>query len=97
CITARFPNTSRIRSPSFRSLAEFSRSPELARAAAIAVAVVLPLLVAAQLEALGVGIAMAVGVFLSSPADVPGSLRRRLLGILASDRKSTRLNSSHVK
>ena len=70
--------------PSFRSLAEFSRSPELARAAAVAVALVLPLLVAAQFDALGAGIAMAVGVFLSSPADVPGSLRRRLLGILAS-------------
>ena len=70
--------------PSFRSITEFSRSPELAQATAIAVAVVLPLLVASRFDALSFGISMAVGVFLSSPGDVPGSLRRRLRGILAS-------------
>lgn len=70
--------------PSFRSVAEFARSPELSRATAIAVAVILPLLVSSRFDALPFGISMAVGVFLSSPSDVPGSLRRRLLGILAS-------------
>ena len=59
-------------------------SSEFARAAAIAVAVVLPLVISAQFDALSFGISMAVGVFLSSPSDVPGTLKRRVLGILAS-------------
>lgn len=70
--------------PSFQSFATLVKSSEFSKAAAIAVAVVLPLVITFQFGALPMGISMAVGVFLSSPSDVAGSLKRRVLGILAS-------------
>ena len=47
-------------------------------------AAILPLLVAGYFNELQVGISMAIGVLLCSPSDVPGSLRRRVIGVALS-------------
>ena len=57
------------------STAEFSKGIRFA------VAAIVPLLVTGYFDKLEIGMAMAIGVLLTSPSDVPGSLRRRIIGI----------------
>ncbi|WP_156877245.1 FUSC family protein [Salinimicrobium terrae] len=57
------------------------KTAEFSRGIRFAVAAILPLLVTAQLGEIQIGIAMAVGVLLTSPSDVPGSLQRRVVGV----------------
>ena len=57
------------------------KTAEFSKGIRFAVAAIVPLLVTGRIEELQIGIAMAVGVLLSSPSDVPGSLRRRLIGV----------------
>lgn len=68
----------------FRQLKSFFKllkTGEFSRGIRFAVAAILPLLVTFQIGEISIGIAMAVGVLLTSPSDVPGSLRRRVIGI----------------
>ncbi|UZH55053.1 FUSC family protein [Salinimicrobium tongyeongense] len=57
------------------------KTGEFSKGIRFAVAAVVPLLVSSQLGEIKIGIAMAVGVLLTSPSDVPGSLRRRVIGV----------------
>ena len=63
------------------SFFELLRTAEFSKGLRFAGAAIIPLLVTSLLERLDIGIAMAVGVLLTSPSDVPGSLRRRVIGI----------------
>lgn len=47
-------------------------------------AAIIPVLVSIKYQELNYGIAMAMGVLLSSPSDTPGSFHRRIIGILTS-------------
>ncbi|SDL18389.1 TIGR01666 family membrane protein [Salinimicrobium catena] len=64
-----------------RSFLELLKTAEFSKGISFAVAAILPLLIANQFGAMQVGIPMAIGVLLSSPSDVPGSLRRRMIGV----------------
>ena len=57
------------------------RTAEFSKGIRFAVAAIVPLLVTGYLNVLEIGMAMAIGVLLTSPSDVPGSLRRRVIGI----------------
>lgn len=48
----------------------------------MALAMIIPITLAKQLEALPIGIGLAVGVLLCSPSDVPGNFRHRFFGML---------------
>lgn len=64
-----------------KSFIDLLKTGEFSRGIRFAVAAVVPLLITSQIGEIKIGIAMAVGVLLTSPSDVPGSLRRRLIGI----------------
>ena len=64
-----------------QSFFKLLKTAEFSRGIRFAVAAIIPLLVTAQMGEIRLGIAMAVGVLLTSPSDVPGSLRRRVIGI----------------
>ncbi|MEG9326852.1 FUSC family membrane protein [Salinimicrobium catena] len=64
-----------------RSFLELLKTAEFSKGISFAVAAILPLLIANQFGAMELGIPMAIGVLLSSPSDVPGSLRRRMIGV----------------
>lgn len=57
---------------------------EFSKGISFAVAAILPIVVADYYGQASIGVAMAIGVLLSSPSDVPGSLERRLTGVLFS-------------
>ena len=57
------------------------KTAEFSKGIRFAVAAIVPLLVTGYFEVLEVGMAMAIGVLLTSPSDVPGSLRRRVIGV----------------
>ena len=57
------------------------KSAEFFKGIRFAVAAIVPLLVTGYFGELEIGMAMAIGVLLTSPSDVPGSLRRRVIGI----------------
>ncbi|MCX2837364.1 FUSC family protein [Salinimicrobium sp. MT39] len=57
------------------------KTGEFSKGIRFAVAAIVPLLVTSQMGEIKIGIAMAVGVLLTSPSDVPGSLRRRVIGV----------------
>lgn len=64
-----------------RSFFQLLKTAEFSRGIRFAVAAIVPLLITGYLDSLQVGIAMAVGVLLTSPSEVPGSLRRRVIGV----------------
>lgn len=64
-----------------RSFLHLLKTGEFSKGIGFAVAAVLPILVSNYLGNISIGIAMAVGVLLCSPSDVPGSLRRRIIGV----------------
>lgn len=57
------------------------KTAEFGKGISFAVAAILPLLISGYFDELQVGISMAIGVLLCSPSDVPGSLRRRVVGV----------------
>ena len=59
----------------------FLRRTDFSKGIVLAVAAVLPLSITGYFGALPIGIAMAIGALLSSPSDVTGSLKRRVIGI----------------
>ncbi|NJW53209.1 FUSC family protein [Salinimicrobium oceani] len=67
-----------------RSFFQLLKTAEFSRGIRFAVAAILPLVVANYLGQMNAGIAMAVGVLLTSPSEVPGSLRRRVIGVALS-------------
>lgn len=64
-----------------KSFLKLLKTAEFSKGIQFGVAAVLPLLVSAYFDLLYVGVAMAVGVLLTSPSDVPGSLNRRVIGV----------------
>lgn len=64
-----------------RSFLHLLKTGEFSKGIGFAVAAILPILVSNYLGNISVGIAMAMGVLLCSPSDVPGSLRRRIIGV----------------
>lgn len=65
----------------FKSFVELLKTAEFSKGISFAVAAILPLLLAGYYGRLDLGIPMTIGVLLSSPSDVPGSLRRRMIGV----------------
>ncbi|WP_324718958.1 FUSC family protein [Salinimicrobium sp. HB62] len=63
------------------SFYELLKTAEFSKGLRFAGAAIIPLGITGFLERIDIGIAMAVGVLLTSPSDVPGSLRRRVIGI----------------
>ena len=61
------------------SFFELFKTAEFSRGLLFAGAVLVPLMITSAVERLEIGIAMAIGVLLTSPSDVPGSLRRRVV------------------
>lgn len=64
-----------------RSFLSLLKAGEFSKGISFAFAAVLPVVVSNYLGDMTVGIAMAIGVLLCSPSDVPGSLRRRIVGV----------------
>lgn len=64
-----------------KSFLNLLKTADFSKGISFAVAAILPLLVAGYFDELQVGISMAIGVLLCSPSDVPGSLRRRVIGV----------------
>lgn len=60
------------------------KTAEFSKGIRFAVAAIVPLLVTGYFEAMEIGMAMAIGVLLTSPSEVPGSLRRRVVGVFLS-------------
>ncbi len=79
-----------IKSKSVNLLSHFSsffnliKTAEFSKGISFAVAAILPLLFTGYYDRLEYGIPMTIGVLLSSPSDVPGSLRRRMIGVALS-------------
>ncbi|MFD0975535.1 FUSC family protein [Salinimicrobium gaetbulicola] len=68
----------------FKSFLELLKTAEFSKGISFAVAAILPILLANHFGQASVGVAMAIGVLLSSPSDVPGSLERRMTGVFFS-------------
>lgn len=66
------------------SLITFIKSHDLHKAILLATAAILPLAISAYSGKISVGVAMALGVIISSPSDIRGSFRRRVTGIATS-------------
>jgi uncharacterized membrane protein YccC len=64
-----------------KSFVQLLKTAEFSRGIRFAVAAILPLLIAGYFDSISIGIAMAIGVLLTSPSEVPGSLRRRVIGV----------------
>ena len=57
------------------------KTGDYAKGIRFGIAAIIPLLITGYFDALALGIPMTVGVLLSSPSDVPGSLHRRMIGV----------------
>lgn len=64
-----------------RSFLDLLKTAEFSKGIRFAVAAILPILITGELGMLDIGIPMAIGVLLSSPSDVQGSLKRRMIGV----------------
>lgn len=62
---------------------QFADSTNFTKAVIVTIAAVLPVLVFARLDMFQTGFTMAIGAFLTYPADVPSNLRHRVKGLLA--------------
>lgn len=61
---------------------EFTDSTNFTKAVTVTVAAVVPVLILAQLGHFTLGVSLALGVFLTYPADIPSSLAHRAKGLL---------------
>jgi uncharacterized membrane protein (TIGR01666 family) len=68
-----------------RRLREFTDNTYFTKAVIVTIAAVLPVLILAQLGYFGMGFAMALGAFLSYPADIPSNLTHRIKGLLVAN------------
>ncbi|MGQ2982667.1 FUSC family membrane protein [Flavobacterium sp.] len=66
----------------FEKIREFTDSTNFTRAVTVTVAAVLPVLILAQFGHFETGFAMAIGAFLTYPADIPSNLLHRAKGLL---------------
>lgn len=66
-------------------LRDFTDNTYFTKALIVTIAAVLPVLVLAQLGYFQMGFAMALGAFLSYPADIPSNLRHRIKGLLVAN------------
>ena len=64
-----------------RSFLELLKTAEFSKGISFAFAAILPVFITGELGMIEIGIPMAIGVLLSSPSDVQGSLRRRIIGV----------------
>ncbi|MFD2432742.1 FUSC family membrane protein [Mesonia maritima] len=64
------------------SFLRYLKGTDLSKAYLLAFAAVIPITLANYYNNLSVGIAMAIGVLLCAPSDVPGNLRHRFFGML---------------
>jgi len=67
----------------YNELIKFLRSTDFSKAIVLTIAIVIPIAVFSNLGILEIGISMAMGSLLSSPSDVAGSFKHKVLGILA--------------
>ena len=63
-------------------LIKFLRSTDFSKAIVLTIAIVVPVSIFYQLDQLEIGVSIAMGCLLSSPSDVPGSFKHKVLGIL---------------
>jgi uncharacterized membrane protein YccC len=68
-----------------RRLREFTDNTYFTKAVIVTIAAVLPVLILAQLGYFEMGFAMALGAFLSYPADIPSNLTHRIKGLLVAN------------
>ncbi|MCM8570180.1 FUSC family protein [Gramella jeungdoensis] len=61
---------------------KFLRSTDFSKAIVLTIAIVLPISIFSNAGKLEIGIGLAMGCLLSSPSDVPGSFKHKVLGIL---------------
>ncbi|MDX1542295.1 MAG: FUSC family protein, partial [Christiangramia sp.] len=61
---------------------KFLRSTDFSKAIVLTIAIVLPIAIFSSSGNLEIGISLAMGCLLSSPSDVPGSFKHKVLGIL---------------
>ena len=73
--------TSRI-SKYRNDLTKFLRSTDFSKAIVLTIAIVVPITIFSQLDMLEVGVSIAMGCLLSSPSDVPGIFKHKVMGIL---------------
>lgn len=66
----------------FEKIREFTDSTNFTRAVTVTVAAVLPVLILAQFGHFETGFAIAIGAFLTYPADIPSNLLHRTKGLL---------------
>ena len=64
-------------------LIKFLRSTDFSKAVVLTISIVIPIILFSNLGMLEIGVSMAMGCLLSSPSDVSGSFKHKVLGILA--------------
>lgn len=62
-------------------LTRFFRSPDFSKAVILSLAISLPIFIFSLLGSFEVGVALAIGCLLSSPSDIPGSFRHKVIGV----------------
>ncbi|MEX2592292.1 MAG: FUSC family membrane protein [Anditalea sp.] len=64
------------------SLIRFFKSSDFYKGFVLALAILIVLIISHRLGHLEIGVSLTMGMFISAPANVPGSIRHRLIGIL---------------
>ena len=67
----------------YNELIKFLRSTDFSKAIVLTIAIVIPIAVFSNLGLLEIGVSMAMGSLLSSPSDVAGSFKHKVMGIMA--------------
>jgi len=67
----------------YNELIKFLRSTDFSKAIVLTIAIVIPIAVFSNLGLLEIGVSLAMGSLLSSPSDVAGSFKHKVMGIMA--------------
>ncbi|WP_299155494.1 FUSC family membrane protein [uncultured Christiangramia sp.] len=67
----------------YNELIKFLRSTDFSKAIVLTITIVIPIAVFSNLGLLEIGVSMAMGSLLSSPSDVAGSFKHKVMGIMA--------------
>ncbi|WP_026916155.1 FUSC family protein [Christiangramia portivictoriae] len=67
----------------YNELIKFLRSTDFSKAIVLTIAIVIPIAVFSNIGLLEIGVSMAMGSLLSSPSDVAGSFKHKVIGIIA--------------
>lgn len=67
----------------YNELIKFLRSTDFSKAIVLTIAIVIPIAVFSNLGLLEIGVSMAMGSLFSSPSDVAGSFKHKVMGIMA--------------